>query len=80
MKSAGVPVVPGSDGVIATYEDAIVEAKRIGYPLMIKASLEAVEKVLGLLQIEDELENAFITAKMKQKIILVMILYIWRNS
>ena len=38
MKSAGVPVVPGSDGVVATYEDAMVEARKIGFPLMIKAS------------------------------------------
>jgi acetyl-CoA carboxylase, biotin carboxylase subunit len=38
MKMAGVPCVPGSDGVIETLEDAEIAAKEIGYPVMIKAT------------------------------------------
>src|SRR5690625_1423265 len=38
MKKAGVPVVPGSDGVIKDEEDAVQLAKEIGYPIMIKAT------------------------------------------
>jgi acetyl-CoA carboxylase biotin carboxylase subunit len=38
MKLAGVPCVPGSDGVIETLEDAEIAAKEIGYPVMIKAT------------------------------------------
>src|SRR5438309_1090046 len=36
-RKAGVPVTPGSDGVIETEQDALKIAKKIGYPLMIKA-------------------------------------------
>ncbi len=38
MKKAGVPCVPGSEGVIDTYEEAKKMAKEIGYPVMIKAT------------------------------------------
>ncbi|KQT82819.1 acetyl-CoA carboxylase biotin carboxylase subunit [Aurantimonas sp. Leaf443] len=37
-EGAGVPVVPGSQGVIATLDEAVGEASRIGYPVMIKAA------------------------------------------
>ena len=36
-KKAGVPTPPGSDGVVENEQDAVVVAKRIGYPVMIKA-------------------------------------------
>jgi acetyl-CoA carboxylase biotin carboxylase subunit len=35
---AGVPTVPGSDGVVGTIDDAVAAAAKIGYPVMIKAS------------------------------------------
>lgn len=38
MKAAGVPCVPGSDGLIENYEMAIKTAEEIGYPVMIKAT------------------------------------------
>ncbi len=38
MKSAGVPVVPGSDGPVNSYEELEKLAKEIGYPVLIKAS------------------------------------------
>lgn len=38
MKAAGVPCVPGSDGLIESYEDAARIAEEIGYPVMIKAT------------------------------------------
>ena len=37
-RRAGVPITPGSDGVVATEEEALKVAKKIGYPVMIKAS------------------------------------------
>src|SRR5512138_1392199 len=37
MKQAGVPILPGSDGVIADEREAIEWAKEIGYPVIIKA-------------------------------------------
>jgi acetyl-CoA carboxylase biotin carboxylase subunit len=38
MKAAGIPCVPGSDGLIDSYEHAVKIAKEIGYPVMIKAT------------------------------------------
>ena len=37
MKRAGVPITPGSDGIIAGEEDAIATARRLKYPVIIKA-------------------------------------------
>ena len=37
MKAAGVPITPGSDGVLATKEEALELAKKMGYPVLIKA-------------------------------------------
>jgi acetyl-CoA carboxylase biotin carboxylase subunit len=36
-KKAGVPTPPGSDGVVENEQDALADAKRVGYPVMIKA-------------------------------------------
>lgn len=68
MKLASVPVVPGSDGIIDSYDDAVKEAKRIGYPLMIKASSGGGGKGIRIVYKEEELENAFYTAKTEAKV------------
>ena len=67
MRNANVPVIPGSDGLIENIEDAKIEAKRIGYPVMIKASLGGGGKGIRIVSNEDELENAFFTAKSEAK-------------
>ena len=38
MKKAGVPVIPGSDGIINDINSAKKIAKKIGYPVMLKAT------------------------------------------
>src|SRR5882724_4257657 len=38
MRDAGVPILPGSDGVIKTEEEALATADAIGYPVILKAS------------------------------------------
>ncbi|MDD2478796.1 MAG: acetyl-CoA carboxylase biotin carboxylase subunit [Victivallaceae bacterium] len=38
MKKAGVPITPGSDGLITSEEDAVAFAKKLKYPVIIKAS------------------------------------------
>lgn len=52
MEAAGVPVVPGSDGGIATVEEAKRVAASIGYPVMLKAS--AGGGGVGMVRCEDE--------------------------
>ncbi|MFD1293255.1 acetyl-CoA carboxylase biotin carboxylase subunit [Lutibacter holmesii] len=38
MKAAGVPTIPGSEGILETYEEAEVLADEMGYPVMLKAT------------------------------------------
>jgi acetyl-CoA carboxylase biotin carboxylase subunit len=38
MKQHGVPILPGSEGVLSSAEEAIETANRIGYPIILKAS------------------------------------------
>lgn len=59
MKAAGVPVVPGSDGVISESNEAIKVAKKIGYPVIIKASAGGGGRGMRVVRKEEELLNAF---------------------
>ncbi len=47
MQQAGVPIVPGSKGIIEDIEDAVSLARDIGYPVIIKATAGAAEKESG---------------------------------
>ena len=38
MKAAGVPTIPGSEGILSSYEEAEKVADEIGYPVMLKAT------------------------------------------
>ena len=58
-KSAGVPVVPGSDGLIETEEEAIKTAKEIGFPVLIKATAGGGGKGMRLAESEDEIVSAY---------------------
>lgn len=62
MKKSGVPVVPGSDGVIATAEEAKKVAAEFGYPVLIKASAGGGGKGMRIVHEESELDNAFTMA------------------
>lgn len=68
MKNADVPVIPGSNGIVKSIEEAYIEAKEIGYPVMIKAALGGGGKGIRIVHKEDELENAYFTAKSEAKI------------
>lgn len=63
MKKAGIPVIPGSEGVIKTKEDALKEAKRIGYPVIIKASAGGGGKGMRVCHNDVRLVSAFLTAQ-----------------
>ncbi|MDR1877744.1 MAG: acetyl-CoA carboxylase biotin carboxylase subunit [Flavobacteriaceae bacterium] len=62
MKEAGVPTVPGSDGLIASYEDAAKIAKEIGYPVMIKATAGGGGKGMRAIWKEEELKKSWESA------------------
>ncbi len=59
VKKAGVPVVPGSDGVITEIDEAKIIAKEIGYPIIIKASAGGGGRGMRIVYQEKDLENAF---------------------
>jgi acetyl-CoA carboxylase biotin carboxylase subunit len=62
MKRAGVPVVPGSDGVVADPVEAKKIALEIGYPVIIKATAGGGGRGMRIVRSDDELENAYHTA------------------
>lgn len=63
MISAGVPVVPGSEGVIRNEEAALKLAETIGYPVIIKASAGGGGRGMRIVQNQTELKNAVNTAR-----------------
>tara|TARA_B100001287_G_scaffold276350_1_gene286853 strand:- start:21 stop:1355 length:1335 start_codon:yes stop_codon:yes gene_type:complete len=67
MKKAGVPTIPGSDGIIQSLKTAISTAKKIGYPIMLKASSGGGGKGMRAVMDESELEKAWESAKIESK-------------
>ena len=59
MIAASVPVVPGSEGEIATPDQAHAEANRVGYPILLKAAAGGGGKGMRIVESADELERAF---------------------
>ncbi|EMN7851067.1 acetyl-CoA carboxylase biotin carboxylase subunit [Staphylococcus pseudintermedius] len=59
MKRANVPVVPGSEGLVHTIEDAIQTANSIGYPVIIKATAGGGGKGIRIARNEEELINGY---------------------
>ncbi|WP_420401289.1 acetyl-CoA carboxylase biotin carboxylase subunit [Flagellimonas sp.] len=62
MKKAGVPCVPGSDGLLKDVDDAKKTAKKMGYPVMIKATAGGGGKGMRAIWSEDEMESNFESA------------------
>ena len=63
MKSAGVPVIPGTDGAVKTLDEAKKAAEEIGFPLMVKASAGGGGRGIRLVNSADELESQVIAAQ-----------------
>jgi acetyl-CoA carboxylase biotin carboxylase subunit len=59
MKAAGVPCVPGSEGILESYEEAARIAQEFGYPVMLKATAGGGGKGMRAVWKEDELLKAW---------------------
>jgi acetyl-CoA carboxylase biotin carboxylase subunit len=59
MKKAGVPILPGSEGVIATQEEALEWAKQVGFPVIIKASAGGGGRGMRIVRKEEDLPSLF---------------------
>ena len=63
----GIPLVPGSKTDIINFQIALKEAKKIGYPVLIKAASGGGGRGMKVAQNEEELESAFTSAKSEAK-------------
>lgn len=63
MKKAGVPTIPGSEGLLESMTDAIKIAKKIKYPVILKATAGGGGKGMRIVWKEEELETAWASAK-----------------
>ena len=66
-KKLGIPLVPGSENNIYNYENAYKEAKKIGYPVLIKAASGGGGRGMKVALNEEQLESAFTAAKTEAK-------------
>ena len=67
MKKAGVPTIPGSKGIIETYEKCEKIAKEVGYPVMLKATAGGGGKGMRLVWKQEELKNSWDSARTESK-------------
>jgi acetyl-CoA carboxylase, biotin carboxylase subunit len=65
MIKAGVPVVPGSEGLLESIDEAKKLAKEIGYPVIIKATAGGGGKGMRVVWKEEEIQKAYENAKME---------------
>ena len=63
MKQAGISILPGSEGVIASPDEALEWARTIGFPAIIKASAGGGGRGMRVIRSEDELSGLFSAAQ-----------------
>ncbi|HVW59812.1 MAG TPA: acetyl-CoA carboxylase biotin carboxylase subunit [Puia sp.] len=63
MIKAGVPVVPGGEGLLESLDEAKGLAREIGYPIILKATAGGGGKGMRVVWAEEEMERAYNTAK-----------------
>jgi len=63
VMKAGIPVVPGSDGGVDTYEDAVKVSEDMGYPVIIKATAGGGGRGMKMAPTADDLELAYRSAR-----------------
>ncbi|MCC6544459.1 MAG: acetyl-CoA carboxylase biotin carboxylase subunit [Nitrospirae bacterium] len=67
MTKCGVPIMPGSRGVVATEKDALDVVKEIGFPVIIKAVAGGGGRGMRVVHKEQELVNTFLMARAEAK-------------
>ncbi|MEO0401835.1 MAG: acetyl-CoA carboxylase biotin carboxylase subunit [Pseudomonadota bacterium] len=67
MKALGVPCVPGSDGGVATLDEAKALGEEMGYPVIIKATAGGGGRGMKVAQTAADMESAFLTARAEGK-------------
>lgn len=67
-KKAGCPVIPGSDGIVVDMKQALHEAKRLGYPVFIKAAAGGGGKGIRIAQNEEEFTKQFAAARAEAEV------------
>ncbi len=67
MLAAGVPCIPGSEGLLTELKPALVLAKEIGYPVILKATAGGGGKGMRIVWEEEEFEKQWETAKREAK-------------
>jgi acetyl-CoA carboxylase biotin carboxylase subunit len=67
MIAAGVPCVPGSDGLIKDEKDGLKIASKIGYPVMLKATAGGGGRGMRLIWKEEDFEDAWNSARTESK-------------
>ena len=63
MKRVGVPILPGSDGIVQSADEALEWAKSIGYPVIVKASAGGGGRGMRIIRSAEELPNQFHAAQ-----------------
>jgi acetyl-CoA carboxylase biotin carboxylase subunit len=63
MREAGVPILPGSEGLVKTPEEALAPAARIGYPVMLKACAGGGGRGMRIVRSPEELPSLFAQAR-----------------
>ena len=67
MKEAGVPTIPGSEGILKTFEETEKLAHKIGYPVMLKATAGGGGKGMRAVWQKEDLLNAWDAARQEAK-------------
>jgi acetyl-CoA carboxylase biotin carboxylase subunit len=67
MKAAGVPTIPGSDGILKDFKEAEKTAKKMGYPVMLKATAGGGGKGMRAVWEPEKLKDAWDSARQEAK-------------
>ena len=67
MLAAGIPQMPGSDGLVGSVEEALVCAEQIGYPVIVKASAGGGGRGMRIVNNPEELPELYSTARSEAK-------------